>query len=99
MVERLPEQFRTPAAAPAVGGGGEHARPSRTRAEEALAAPEASFERVEAVWQDARDKLRVLNAELDEAVARAVELSLSSAETSDVSLLAGDVDNLVGDLE
>jgi hypothetical protein len=80
-------------------GAGKHASPSLKRTQEALLAQEASFERVEAVWQDARDKLRVLNAQLDEAVARAVELSLSSAETSDVSLLAGDVDNLVNDLE
>ena len=68
-------------------------------ARDALVAQQASFERVQNVWQEARDKLRVLNAQLDEAVARAVELSLSSADPSDARLLAGDVDSLLDDLE
>lgn len=71
--------------------------PAATR--DALSAQKASFDRLQSVSQNARDKLRVLTAQLDEAVARAVELSLSSADPSDVSLVAGDVDTLVDDLE
>jgi hypothetical protein len=80
-------------------GAGKHASPSLKRTREALVAQEASFERVEAVWQDARDRLRVLTAQLDEATARAIELSLSSAEVGELSPLVGDVDTLVTDLE
>jgi NADH dehydrogenase/NADH:ubiquinone oxidoreductase subunit G len=72
---------------------------SLTRTRDALLAQGRSYERIASVWEDARNKLQVLNAQLDEAVARAVELSLSSNEASDVSPLAGDVDNLVNDLE
>ena len=52
-----------------------------------------------AVAEDAPDRLRVLNAQLDEADTRTIELSLSSADPSDISLLAGDVDTVVDDLE
>jgi hypothetical protein len=76
-----------------------HAKPTLQRTRKALEAQQATYERINGVWEDARDKLRVLNAQLDEAVARAVELSLSSGDASDISLLAGDVDSLVNDLE
>jgi hypothetical protein len=72
---------------------------SLQRTRQALEAQNATYERIEGIWQDARDKLRVLNAQLDEAVARAIELSLSSSDSSDLTSLAGDVDSLVGDLE
>ena len=77
----------------------DHTRPPLERTRKALEAQEATYERIGAVSQDARDKLRVLNAQLDEAVARAVELSVASSESSDISPLAGDVDTLVSDLE
>lgn len=82
-----------------IDGAGKNATASMKRTREALAAQVASFDRVRKVADDARDRLRVLNAELDEAVARAIELSLSSTDPGDVSLLAGDVDSLVDDLE
>jgi hypothetical protein len=82
-----------------IEGAGSHASASLVRTRDALAAQDASFERVRAVADDARDRLRVLNAQLDEAVARAIELSLSSTDPGDISLLAGDVDSLVDDLE
>ncbi len=80
-------------------GAGKNASASLKRTRDALVAQEGSFERVQAVAVDARDRLRVLNAQLDEAVARAIEVSLSSTDPSDISLLAGDVDSLVDDLE
>lgn len=61
---------------------------------EALEAQLASARRLEAVVQDANDRLRVLDARLDEAVARAVELSV---QAPDVTELEG-VDALVGDV-
>lgn len=49
--------------------------------------------------QDARTQLRLLDARLDEAVTRAVELSLRSPGDADVAGLGSDVDNLVTDME
>jgi hypothetical protein len=51
------------------------------------------------VARDARDRLRRLDAELDEAVARAVELSLRAADVKALNPLGGDVDTVVGELE
>ena len=76
-----------------------HTRQALERTRDALEAQMASYERLEAVWKDARDRLRVLNAQLDEAVARAVELSLSSSDPNALGPLAGDLDSLVSDLE
>ena len=58
-----------------------------------------SAARIQRVALDARDRLRVLNAQLDEAVARAVELSVNASDLSGLSPLAEDVDSLVGELE
>jgi hypothetical protein len=80
-------------------GADRTSKASLERTKQALEAQQASYERLAAVWQDARDKLRTLNAQLDEAVARAVELSLSSTDASALNPLAGDVDSLVNDLE
>ncbi|HET7487629.1 MAG TPA: hypothetical protein VFJ85_06835 [Acidimicrobiales bacterium] len=73
-------------------------RPPLQKTAAALEAQVASAERIEKVSNDAATRLRVLNAQLDEAVARAVELSLSTSET-DLSPLSDDVDSLVGELE
>jgi hypothetical protein len=59
----------------------------------------ASAQRIESVARDAVDKLRVLTAQLDEAVARAVELSVRASDVGDLTPLTDDVDNLVGELE
>ncbi len=58
-----------------------------------------SAERLAAVAQDARARLQRLNAELDEAVARAVELSLSAADVGQLQPLGTDLDHVVGELE
>jgi hypothetical protein len=65
----------------------------------ALEAQLASGERLARVATDARDRLQVLDARLDEAVARAVELSLQAGDVQDLSGLGNDVDSLLGDLE
>jgi hypothetical protein len=69
------------------------------RTVEALEAQLASGQRLANVASDARQRLEVLDARLDETVARAVELSLSAGDASDLSGLGADVDQLVGDME
>ena len=58
-----------------------------------------SAERLAGVAQDARDRLQRLNAKLAEAVARAVELSMSAADIGALQPLGSDVENVVGELE
>ncbi len=72
---------------------------SRDRTVEALEAQLASGERIETVATNARDRLSLLDARLDEAVARAVELSLRADDVSVLVGLGDDVENLIGDLE
>jgi len=74
-------------------------RASFDRAEQAVLAQQASAERIERVSRDARSKLRVLNAQMDESVARGIELSLRTGDATELSPLSADVDNLVGELE
>jgi hypothetical protein len=73
-------------------------KPSLERALAAVRSQLASAERIERVSRDARTRLRVLNAQMDEAVARAVELSVTGT-TADLSPLSADVDSLVTELE
>ncbi|HEX9260713.1 MAG TPA: hypothetical protein VF855_14325 [Acidimicrobiales bacterium] len=65
---------------------------------EALQAQLASADRLAQVSADARDRLRLLDARLDELVARAVELSIGATD-ADVGLLDADVDGLVTEME
>ncbi len=58
-----------------------------------------SAHRLETVARDARDRLRRLDAQLDEAVARAVELSLGTADAPGLQPLGSDVETVVGELE
>lgn len=66
---------------------------------EALEAQIASAGRLSVVAQDARDRLSLLNARLDEAVARAVELSLRAEDVAELGGLGGDVEALVTEME
>ncbi|HEV2767085.1 MAG TPA: hypothetical protein VGV63_05185 [Acidimicrobiales bacterium] len=60
----------------------------------------ATAERLGGVASDARERLRVLQARLDEAVARATELALAQRGTGlDAGALGGDIEHLVDDLE
>lgn len=58
-----------------------------------------SAHRLAAVAQDARTRLQRLNAELEESVARAVELSMSAADAGALQPLGADLDNVVDELE
>lgn len=72
---------------------------SLERTAEALRSQLSSAERLGRVAAEARDRLRLLDARLDEAVARATELSLSAAGTTELGGLDADVDGVVGDME
>lgn len=76
--------------------GGRKQTLARTR--DALISQQNAYRRIASVWNDASDRLLQLNAQLDEAVARAVELSLHGSD-SDLRPLGADVDNLVSELE
>jgi hypothetical protein len=79
-------------------GDPDHAA-SIDRAVTAVRSQLSSARRIGDVASDARDRLRVLNAQLDEAVARAVELSVHADSVGDVAPLGDDVDSIVGELE
>ena len=58
-----------------------------------------STRRIGEVARDTRDRLRLLDARLDESVARAVELSLRAGDATDASGLGSDVEAIVGEME
>lgn len=72
--------------------------PANTKTAEALQAQIASARRVESTIVDARDRLRLLDARMDEAVARAIELSVRGGDV-ELGGLGHDVEGLVGDME
>lgn len=69
------------------------------RVADSLRAQIASTERILRVAEDTAERLRVLDARLDEAVARAVELSLRAGDVGELGGLGSDVDALVNDME
>jgi hypothetical protein len=77
--------------------GGE--RPDLQETAAALRAQLESAARLRSVAQSALDRLRRLEAQLDEAVARAIELSLNASDSRAVNPLGNDVDTVVGELE
>ena len=72
---------------------------SLARTQQAIEAQLKSAERIYRVASGAHDRLRLLNAQLDEAVARAVELSLQTGDAAALTPLTDDVDSLVAELE
>ena len=69
---------------------------SEARTMQALDAQVQSAMRLQATADDARDRLRLLDARFDELVARAVEVSVGSGDST---VLGDDVDALVSELE
>jgi hypothetical protein len=82
-----------------LGGGGGEPGSSRHRTEQALQAQIDSADRLEATARRAQDDLLLLNARLDEAVARAIELSVQSGSVDELNSLGSDVEGVVGDME
>lgn len=66
---------------------------------ESFRAQLGSIERLSKVANDATERLRLLDARLDESVARAVELSLQADDVAALSPLGDDVEALVGEME
>lgn len=66
---------------------------------EALQGQAESYRRIAGTAADARDRLEILEARLDEAVARAVELSLQAADLGALGGLHEDVQAVVGEME
>jgi hypothetical protein len=71
----------------------------KSRTIEALDAQIASADRLAQVASNARDRLRLLDARLDELVARAIELSVSDENDEAIGTLSTDVDGLVTEME
>jgi hypothetical protein len=82
-----------------LNAGGEPMSPALQQTVGALEAQLASASRMDAVIIDARDRLRLLNARLDEAVVRAIELSVQAGDVTDLAGLGDDVDSLVDEME
>jgi hypothetical protein len=79
-----------------------HEAPDRAELEatvDALRSQLDSAERLAGVAREARERLRRLDAQLDEAVARALELSLRAADAGELDPLGSAVDGVVGELE
>jgi len=73
--------------------------PSLARVAQSLEAQRATAERLDRVIGQAHSELRMLDARLDEAVARTLELSAHSAADASVEGLGTDVDALVTEME
>jgi hypothetical protein len=68
----------------------------------ALRAQREAADRLDRTLEDTRQRLRVLNARLDEAVARAAELSVEASRNAEPAVLAGigaEIDDVVTDME
>lgn len=58
-----------------------------------------TYRRIEATAIDARERLRLLDARLDETVARAIEVGLRAGDPVEVGVLDDDVESLVTEME
>lgn len=72
---------------------------SDERVAASLDAQIASTERISSLARDTAERLRVLDARLDETVARAVELSLQADDVGALEGLGASVEGLVADME
>ena len=66
---------------------------------QSLQAQLQSVERLDRVIADAKSRLRLLDARLDEAVVRTIELSVQAADPTELGSLGADVDGLVTEME
>lgn len=66
---------------------------------DAINAQIASAERLDRTIADTHDRLRLLDARLDETVTRTVELAATQAESDDASGLGSEVDDIVAEME
>jgi hypothetical protein len=66
---------------------------------QSLQAQLSSAQRMDTTISETQDQLRLIDARLDEAAARAIELSVNAGSVAELTTLSDDVDGLVGDLE
>lgn len=92
-VERQLAEVQANATAPWAAGS------SLEKTAAALEAQLASANRLATVTRDAQDRLRLLNARMDEMVARAIELSVDASQVDELGGLGSDVDGLVDEME
>lgn len=92
-VQRQLAEVRANAGAPWAAGS------SLEQTAKALEAQLASAQRLATVTREAQDRLRLLNARMDEMVARAIELSVDASQPDDLGGLGSDVDSLVDEME
>lgn len=78
---------------------GDPSDPSHDLVATSLDQQKATAERLDRVISQAHSQLRMLDARMDEAVARALELSTQSVTQASVGTLGNDVDNLVTEME
>lgn len=76
-----------------------HDSPSLVATEEALLVQLATADRMDATLRESESRLRLLNARLDEAVTRAIELSVSQADSTAAGALRADVAGIVDEME
>lgn len=69
------------------------------RTMDALRAQLGTVERLERVIADADSRLRLLNARLDEAAARTIELAVQAGDVTELGGLGADVDEMVDEME
>ncbi len=72
---------------------------SRTRTAEALRAQLATAERIDGVLNETRDRLGLLDARLDEAVARSLELSVRTDDPGQLGGVTSTVDEVLEEME
>jgi chromosome segregation ATPase len=80
-------------------GDGTDPDPMVERTREALRSQLETAERLTALLEDARSRLKLLDARLDESVARAIELSLQVDDADDLRQIDADIDNVVSEME
>jgi hypothetical protein len=78
---------------------GDPSDPSSETVAASLDQQKATADRLDRVISEAHSHLRMLDARMDEAVARALELSTQSVTQASVGTLGNDVDNLVTEME
>jgi chromosome segregation ATPase len=74
-------------------------KPALDRTAESLRAQLATAQRLQTVIDDAYSRLRLLDARLDEALARSAELSVEASDVESLTGLGDDVDSLVTEME
>ncbi len=94
-----PDAIRREIATTQADGAAPSAGSTAERTMQSLQAQLATLERLDRVIADADSQLKLLNARLDEAAARTIELAVQASDVSDLGGLGDDVDQMVDEME